>query len=210
MRAFFIAAGIVLINKFHWLIYVFGAFLVYTAFNLAIGKDKEVHPDKNPILKLLRKIMPVENSFSGEAFFIKKMGRYHATPLFAVVLVFGPTDLMFAVDSIPAVLAITRDPFIVYTSNVFALMGLRSIFFALAGLMRIFHYISYGLAVILGFVGAKMLLADVYKISVGLSLGVIATVLLISVIASIIHPHKIEMVIDPAGDPASKAKQERS
>ena len=190
MRAIFIGLGVALINRFSWIIYVFGAFLVFTAVKMAFEKDKEIHPEKNPLLLLLKKIMPVDHSFEGGKFLIMKDGILHATPMLAVVLVLETTDLIFAVDSIPAVLAITRDPFIVYTSNVFAILGLRSLFFALAGMMRLFHYLHYGLVVVLAFVGIKMLISNFLHIPIIVSLGVIACVLALSIGASMIWPQK--------------------
>jgi tellurite resistance protein TerC len=190
MRAIFIGLGVALINRFSWVIYVFGAFLVFTAIKMAFEKDKEIHPEKNPLLLLLKKIMPVDHSFEGGKFLILKDGILHATPMLAVVLVLETTDLIFAVDSIPAVLAITRDPFIVYTSNVFAILGLRSLFFALAGMMRLFHYLHYGLVVVLAFVGIKMLISNFLHIPIIVSLGVIAAVLCLSIGASMIWPQQ--------------------
>lgn len=192
LRAIFIAAGITLIRQFSWIIYVFGAFLVLTGIKMAMEKDKQIHPEKNPALKLFRRVMPVTNDYHEGRFFIKEAGRYVATPLFIVLIVVETTDVFFAVDSIPAVLAITVDPFIVYTSNVFAILGLRALYFAMAGVMRLFHYLHYGLSAILVFVGAKMLLVDVYKISVGVALGVVAGILLTATLASIVFPRKIE------------------
>jgi tellurite resistance protein TerC len=190
LRAVFIIAGVALIAKFHWVIYIFGAFLIFTAIKIAFEKDKEIHPGKNPVLKLLRRIMPVDGSFDGGKFFLKKEGRWVATPMFAVVLLLETTDVIFAVDSIPAVLAISADPFIVYTSNVFAILGLRSLFFAISGIMRLFHYLHYGLAIVLSFVGIKMLLSNIYKIPIGVSLGIIAATVALSIIASILWPKK--------------------
>ncbi len=192
IRAVFIFAGVALIERFEWVIYVFGLFLIFTAAKMAFSKDREVHPEKNPVLKGLRRIMPVDHSFDGGRFFLVKNGIRHATPLFAVVLALETTDILFAVDSIPAVLAITTDPFIVYTSNVFAILGLRSLFFALSGLMRIFHYLHWGLVVILSFVGVKMLLTELVKIPVFVSLGVIVGVLLASILASVLWPKPVE------------------
>ena len=195
MRGIFIFAGIALINKFHWVIYIFGAFLVFTAIQIARGKEQEVHPERNIIIKLLRMIMPVAHEYSGNRFFTLIERKRYATPLLAVVLVLGTTDVFFAVDSIPAVLAVTTDPFIVYTSNVFAVLGLRSLFFAISGLMKLFHYLQYGLAVILGFVGIKMLITDFYKINIGASLAVIATVIALSIIASLLWPKEEPLII---------------
>jgi tellurite resistance protein TerC len=194
MRAIFIFAGISLIERFHWIIYLFGALLVLTGVKMAMEKDREIHPEKNPALKLLRRLMPVTNDYHEGRFFVKQAGRYFATPLFVVLLVIETTDVIFAVDSIPAVLAITLDPFIVYTSNVFAILGLRALYFALAGVMQLFHHLHYGLSAILVFVGAKMLLADIYKIPVWVALGVVAGILLTATLASIVFPRKIEFV----------------
>ena len=191
-RAIFIASGITLIQNFHWVIYVFGAFLILTGIRMAIRKEKEIHPERNPLLKLFRRFMPVTEEYEGEKFFLKRGGRYFATPLFIVLLIVETTDIIFAADSIPAILAITLDPFIVYTSNVFAILGLRALYFALAGMMRLFHHLHYGLSAVLIFVGTKMILADIYKIRVSLALSLIAVILLISIIASMIHPQKEE------------------
>jgi len=191
-RAIFIATGITLIQNFHWVIYVFGAFLILTGIRMAIRKEKEIHPERNPLLKLFRRFMPVTEEYEGEKFFLKRGGRYFATPLFIVLLIVETTDIIFAADSIPAILAITLDPFIVYTSNVFAILGLRALYFALAGIMRLFHHLHYGLSAVLIFVGTKMILADIYKIRVSIALSLIAVILLISIIASMIHPQKEE------------------
>jgi tellurite resistance protein TerC len=190
MRAAFIAGGITLINQFHWIIYAFGAFLIFAGFKMAFGKEKEIHPEKSLTLRLFRRIMPVTQDYQNGRFFIKTAGRWFATPLFVVLLIVETTDVIFAFDSIPAVIAITRNLFIVYTSNVFAILGLRALYFALAGIMKFFHYLNYGLAVILVFVGIKMLIADVYKIPTEVSLAVIAFILLISIFASIRWPKK--------------------
>jgi TerC family integral membrane protein len=196
MRAIFIFAGVSLIERFHWVIYIFGALLILTGARMATGKDKEIRPEKNPTLKLFRRLMPVTDDYQGGKFFIKQAGQegrrgsYFATPLFIVLLMIETTDVIFAVDSIPAILAITLDPFIVYTSNVFAILGLRALYFALAGVMGLFQYLHYGLSAILIFVGAKMLLTDLYEIPVGVALGVVAGILVISVIASMASPRK--------------------
>lgn len=192
MRGIFILAGVALIHRFHWLLYFFGILLIGTAVKLAFEKDKEIHPEKNPILKLFRKLMPVTEGYENSKFFVRKEGRLFATPLLVVLLVVESTDVIFAVDSVPAVLGITQDPFIVYTSNIFAILGLRSIYFALAGIMSLFHHLHYGLAFILGFVGAKMLLAEIYKIPVGYALAVIVVVLALSIFASLIWPRQTE------------------
>ena len=152
MRFFFIWAGVALINRFHWIIYAFGILLVYSGLKLLKSDDAEIEPDKNPVLKAFRKLMPVTPDYVNGKFFVKENKNRLATPLFLVLLVIETTDVAFAVDSIPAILAITRDPFIVYTSNVFAILGLRSLYFALAGMMDAFHYLHYGLAIILSFI----------------------------------------------------------
>lgn len=188
MRALFIATGVALITKFHWVIYVFGAFLIVTGVKMALQKDKEIHPEKNPVLKLFRRFMPVTTEYVGDKFFTRFDGRRFATPMFVVLLLIETTDVIFAVDSIPAILAITTDPFIVYTSNVFAILGLRALYFALAGIMQMFHYLAYGLAAILVFVGTKMMLVDFYKLPIAVALGVVAGILAISVVASLLHP----------------------
>jgi tellurite resistance protein TerC len=198
MRAIFIFAGIALLQQLHWIIYVFGALLVLTGIKMATEKDKEIHPDKNPVLKLFRRLVPVTEDYHADHFFVKQAGHYAATPLFIVLLVVETTDVIFAVDSIPAILGITVDPFLVYTSNVFAILGLRALYFALAGVMQLFHYLHYGLSAILVFVGAKMLLADVYKLPVGVALGVIAGILLMAVLVSVMRPRQRDVVTTSA------------
>ncbi|MCS6861713.1 MAG: TerC family protein [Abditibacteriales bacterium] len=188
MRAVFIVTGVTLIKKFHWTVYVFGAFLILTGIKMARSKDKEIHPERNPVLQLFRRFVPVTKDFVKDKFFVKQEGRVWATPLFVVLLVVETTDLIFAVDSIPAILAITTDSFIVYTSNVFAILGLRALYFALAGVMKLFHYLHYGLSVVLVFVGVKMLLADVYKVPIAASLSFIASVLAVSIVVSMLRP----------------------
>lgn len=192
MRAAFILVGVALIKKFEWVIYIFGAILVISGIKLAVEKDKEVHPEKNPVLRLFRRFFPVTEGYEGSKFFVKRGTRSFATPLFVVLLAVETTDVIFAVDSIPAVLAITRDPFLVYTSNIFAVLGLRSIYFALAGLMQLFHYLHYGLAFILVFVGVKMLIGHYYKMPIAVALEVVLGVLVISVIASLLSPRKTQ------------------
>ncbi|HLE26066.1 MAG TPA: TerC family protein [Thermodesulfobacteriota bacterium] len=206
MRAIFIVAGVALIQKFHWMIYIFGGLLILTGIKMALQKDMEIHPERNPVLRLFQRFIPVTKDYEDDKFFFKRSGRYFATPLFITLLIVETTDLIFAVDSIPAILAITTDPFIVYTSNVFAILGLRALYFALAGIMQLFHYLHYGLSAILVFVGIKMLLADLYKIPVGISLGVVAGFLLISVIASIIRPKQIESVSAAVNPPIEETK----
>jgi len=187
MRGVFIVAGVGLIQKFHWIVYLFGALLVYSGVRLFLQKEAEIHPEKNPVLRVFRRWMPVTKDCEGGKFFVRRPGLY-ATPLFIVLLVVETTDLLFAVDSIPAILAITLNAFIVYTSNVFAIMGLRSMYFALAGMMELFHYLHYGLSIVLMFVGAKMLLSHYYQIPTEWALLTVAGVLGISVLASVLHP----------------------
>jgi tellurite resistance protein TerC len=186
MRGVFIGAGALLLQAFHWVIYIFGAFLVYTGIKMITNEETSVHPEDNPIIKVLRRVMPIASDFEGQRFFVKRDGKWAATPLFVVLLVIESTDLIFAVDSVPAIFAVSQDPFIVYTSNVFAILGLRSLYFLLAGVMDLFIYLRYGLGVVLGFVGVKMLLADIYKIPIGLSLAVVGGVLAISIVASLL------------------------
>jgi tellurite resistance protein TerC len=190
MRAMFIAMGVALITKFEWVIFVFGGLLIYSGVKMATQKETEVHPEKNPVLKLFCQFMPVSREYDGDRFWTVRNGQRMATPLLVVLLVVETTDLIFAVDSIPAVLAITHDPFIVYTSNVFAILGLRALFSALAGVMNLFHLLHYGLSLILVFVGGKMILGHWYKIPIGAALGVVAAALAASVIASLIWPAK--------------------
>lgn len=186
MRAIFIFAGVALISKFHWIIYVFGFFLVYTGYKIAKEKGTKVNIDNNPLLAFVRRIIPFTNDYRDDKFFIKEAGKKMATPLFLVLVLIEFTDLIFAVDSIPAILAITTDPFIVYTSNVFAIMGLRSLYFALAGSLKYFSYLHYGLAIILIFVGIKMIISDFYKFDPFVSLGIIVLILAGSMVASAI------------------------
>jgi len=191
MRAVMIALGAKLITEFAWIIYVFGVFLIATGIKMIVKRETEIHPENNPLVKLFKRFMPVTPEYHGEKFFIRKEGLLMATPLFVVLLLVEFTDLIFAVDSIPAIFAVTKDPFIVYTSNVFAILGLRSLYFALAGVMDKFHYLKVGLGVVLSFVGVKMLLGHTeWKIDTHLSLGVIVMVLTASVVASLIWPKK--------------------
>jgi len=188
MRAFFIATGVVLITMFHWVIYVFGAFLIFTAARMAFEKGKEMHPEKNPVLRIFRRFMPITEDYADNKFFIRKEGKLYATPLLVVLLVIESTDVVFAIDSIPAILAVTTDPFIVYTSNVFAILGLRALYFALASIIGMFHYLKIGLSVILAFVGLKMLLSNFYQPPVSVTLGAVALTLVVSILASLIFP----------------------
>ena len=211
MRAIFIGLGAALIARFHWIMYLFGAILIYTGIKLMRqGDDHDPHPERNPIYKLGRRMMPAVPEYHGKAFTIIKDGRRHATPLMMVLIAIEATDVVFAVDSIPAIFAITTDPFIVYTSNIFAILGLRAMYFLLAGVIDKFHFLNIGLAVVLIFVGIKMLIAEKVHVPIGLSLGVIAAVLGGSIAASMIWPKHVELEVssapledikhDPGGD----------
>jgi tellurite resistance protein TerC len=186
MRAIFIMLGGAFLAKFHWAIYVFGGILVVTGIKLLVQRNEHYDPAGNPIVKLFRRFMPVSDKYDGQNFFTRIDGRRVATPLFLALLVVEATDVVFAVDSIPAIFAITKDPFIVFTSNIFAILGLRSLYFLLAGVVDKFRYLKLGLSFVLVFVGLKMLLVDYYKVPVGLSLAIIAGILGGSVIASLI------------------------
>ena len=191
MRAIMIALGAKLISEYTWIIYVFGVFLILTGIKMIVKREEEIHPERNPIVRWFKKLMPVTPDYRGDKFFVRENGVRYATPLFIVLLLVEFTDLIFAVDSIPAIFAVTKDPFIVYTSNVFAILGLRSLYFALAGVMDKFHYLKIGLGVVLSFVGVKMLLGhSPWKIDTHISLGVIVVVLASSVIASLVWPRK--------------------
>lgn len=185
MRGILIAVGVVLLEKFHWIIYVFGAFLIFTGIRMSMHHDENVQPDKNPVVKFFRRFMPVTEKFEEDKFFVRRAGKLFATPLFLILLIVESTDLVFAVDSIPAIFAVTQDPFIVYTSNVFAILGLRALYFLLANIMGKFQYLKYGLSAVLTFVGIKMVIVDLYHIPVGISLIVIASILTISIVASL-------------------------
>jgi tellurite resistance protein TerC len=186
LRAVMIALGAALITRFSWIIYVFGAFLIVTGIKMIVQREEAIHPERNPIVRLLRRVMPVTPDYRGDRFFVVENGARHATPLFVVLLLVEISDIVFAVDSIPAIFAVTTDPFIVYTSNVFAILGLRSLYFALAGVMDKFHYLKIGLGVVLAFVGVKMMLAHTaYKIDTLVALGAVALILAASVIASL-------------------------
>lgn len=190
MRAIFIVAGVALIQRYHWIIFVFGGFLVFSGIKMALPKKEEISLDKNFVLRMMKKVMPFTSSHDCHSFFLKKEGKWHGTPLFAALLMVEATDLIFAVDSIPAILAISNDSFIVYTSNVFAIMGLRSLYFSVAGLVEIFHHLKYGLSAILVFVGTKMLLMDTYKIPTVAALGVVLGILAVCILTSVLFPHK--------------------
>ncbi|HNP08170.1 MAG TPA: TerC family protein, partial [Cyclobacteriaceae bacterium] len=186
MRGIFIFAGVELIARFHWLIYIFGAFLVYTGIKIVSSGDMKIDPEKNPVIKLARRFFSVTEKFEGDKFFVKIDGKKWATPLFLVLVLIESTDLIFAVDSIPAILAVSDDAFIVYTSNVFAILGLRSLYFALAGIERYFKYLKFGVSAILIFVGIKMAIIDFYKIPIEISLAFIFIALSLATLASMI------------------------
>ncbi len=194
LRALMIVAGTVLITKFAWIIYVFGAFLILTGIKMIVKREEEIHPERNPVVRWFKKLMPVTSDYRGDKFFVRENGVRMATPLFVVLLLVEVSDVIFAVDSIPAIFAVTKDAFIVYTSNVFAILGLRSLYFALAGVLDKFHYLKIGLGVVLTFVGVKMLLGHTaYKIDTLVSLGVIVAVLATSIIVSLLRPKKAEL-----------------
>lgn len=188
MRALFIALGAALLHKFHWIAYLFGAFLVFTGIKLLVQRASEVHPERNPIFRLFQRIVPSVDHYRGEQFTVVEAGKRYATPLLLVLVAIEATDIVFAVDSIPAIFAITTDPFIVFTSNIFAILGLRALYFALAGMLGKFHYLKVGLSLVLVFVGGKMLVAGIYKIPILVSLGIIAALLGGSIVVSLLRP----------------------
>lgn len=190
LRASLIGVGVVLIHQFSWIIYIFGGFLVFTGFRMAMQDDGHIDPEKNIVIRLYKKFFPVTTEYDNGNFFVTKKNKKYATPLFVVLIATEFTDLVFAFDSIPAIFAITSDPFIIYTSNIFAILGLRAMYFALAGIMDKFHYLKIGLSMILIFIGFKMLIIDIYKIPIGYSLGVIAIILTASVVLSLAKPKK--------------------
>jgi tellurite resistance protein TerC len=191
MRGAMIAAGAVLLERFHWVAYVFGGFLVFTGVRMALLRNQEPHPERNPVLRLARRVLPVTEDYVEDKFFVRRAGKLLVTPLFLVLILVETTDLMFAVDSIPAIFAITSDPFIVYTSNVFALLGLRSLFFLLGGALEKFHYLKLGLSVVLVFVGIKLVIADFYKMPALVSLLIIAAILVAAGAASYLRARRI-------------------
>ncbi|MDQ3034357.1 MAG: TerC family protein [Myxococcota bacterium] len=211
MRGAMIGAGAFLISRFHWILYVFGAFLVITGIRMATQSEHQIEVESNPVLRLLRRVVPITDLYHGQRFFVRPselqtkggpppragLFRRVATPLFVVLVLVETTDLVFALDSIPAIFAITQDPFIVYTSNIFAILGLRSLYFVLAGVVHKFHYLKLGLSAVLVLIGIKMLIEELYEVPIALSLGVVAAVLVVSVVASLIWPKKAE-----AHDPA--------
>jgi tellurite resistance protein TerC len=185
MRAAFIVAGVAVISRFEWLIYGLGALLIVMGIRMSVAKEQEVHPEKNPVLRLFKRFFPVSNDYVEGRFFVRQAGKLVATPLFIVLLVIESTDVVFAIDSVPAALAISRDPFVVYTANIFAILGLRSLYFALAGIMPMFVYLHYGLSAILVFTGVKMILSHWVRIPIGIVLAFIGAVLVVSILASL-------------------------
>jgi tellurite resistance protein TerC len=196
MRGILIGVGAFLITQFHWVIYIFGAFLIFTGIRMAVQKDEHVEVESNGVVKLLRRVMPVTTSYHGHDFFVRQAGKLFATPLFVVLLVVETTDLVFALDSIPAIFAVTTDPFLVYTSNVFAILGLRSLYFLLAEVVTKFRFLKIGLSAILVFVGVKMLIEGFYHIPIVASLVVIASILTISIVASLLLPEAAKTDIE--------------
>jgi tellurite resistance protein TerC len=188
MRAVFILAGAVLMESFHWMIYVFGAFLVFTGWKILKQGDAEVEPERNPIVRLFQRIVPMSSGYASGGFFVRQSGRLLATPLALVLVTVETTDLVFATDSIPAIFGVTRDPFIVYTSNICAILGLRSMYFLLAAVINRFAYLGIGLGIVLMFIGTKMLVSGYYQIPITLSLGIVASILAGSVILSLLMP----------------------
>jgi len=198
-RVIFILAGAALLQAFHWMIYFFGGLLILTGLKILRSRDDQVHPERNPVLRLLRRYLPVTPEYHGQRFLVRLDGRLFATPLLLVLVVIEATDIVFAIDSIPAIFAVTRDPFIVYTSNVFAILGLRALFFLLAGVMSRFHYLKVGLGLVLVFVGAKMVASDVYEMPIGLSLTIVAALIAGSVAASLLWPPSPRHAQDEGG-----------
>ncbi|MBO9346695.1 MAG: TerC family protein [Chloroflexus sp.] len=200
MRGTMIAAGAALIKQFHWIIWVFGVFLIFTGIRMATSQDEQIEPEKNPVVRMFRRFMPISDRYDGQKFLTRQNGMLMATPLLLVLVMVETTDLIFAVDSIPAIFAVTQDPFIVYTSNVFAILGLRALYFVLAGVVHLFHYLKLGLSVVLSFVGIKMLLPDLsaaligvsWKIPTAVSLGVVATIIGVSIVASLIRARIVD------------------
>lgn len=199
MRGTMILAGAALIKQFHWIIWIFGAFLIFTGIRMARSQDEQVEPEKNPVVQMFRRFVPISDRYDGQKFLTRQNGVLMATPLLLVLVMVETTDLIFAVDSIPAIFAVTQEPFIVYTSNVFAILGLRALYFVLAGVVHLFHYLKLGLSVVLVFVGIKMLLPDLsaaligvsWKIPTGISLGVVATIIAVSIIASLVRARTV-------------------
>ena len=212
-RLTFILAGTALLKKFHWVIYIFGIIVIVSGIKLLMRKDEEIDPERNPVLRLARRFLPITPNYHGQKFFVRLNGKFMATPLALVLLVVESTDIVFAIDSIPAIFAITRDPFIVFTSNVCAILGLRALYFLLEGMIRLFRYLDEGLAVILVFIGIKMLVSEFYKIPTWVALGFVAAVLAITIALSLIaelreqvRAGKLEVQVNPNPKEESKGK----
>lgn len=214
MRGTMIAAGAYLLHNFHWIIYVFGAFLVISGLRMATQTTHQIEPEANPILRLIRRFIRITPQYQGQSFFVRQTLngklRTAATPMFVVLVLVETTDLIFALDSIPAIFAVTDDPFLVYTSNVFAILGLRALYFLLAGIIERFHYLKLGLSIVLIFVGVKMLIVDLYEIPIGMSLGVVALILGVAVAASLLFPRRAEehSPIEEASSPKEVLNEE--
>jgi len=187
MRAIFIVLGAALVAKFHWILYLFGVFLIFTALKLAFQSEKEIHPERNPFIKACRKFLPITLNYEGSKFIVTKNNKYLITPLFLVLVMIESTDLAFATDSIPAIFAITQDTFIIYTSNIFAILGLRALYFVIASFMKKFQYLKIGLSVVLGFIGLKMLIEPWMKIPIYYSLLIIFIIIFTSIFLSILN-----------------------
>jgi len=192
MRLAFILVGVTLIEHFTWALYLLGGLLVLAAIRLAVRKDTPVHPERNPVLRVFRRLVPVTEDYEGDKFFVKRAGRFLATPLLVVVVVIETTDIVFALDSVPAVLGITTHTFIAYSSNVCAILGLRALYFALAGIIGMFRYLHYGLVAILLFIGVKLMVSEAYEMPVGVALGVGGGILIVSIVASLLRPRRAE------------------
>lgn len=202
-RAIFIFGGLWLIENFKWTMYIFGAFLILTGVKMAVRRNEEIHPEKNPVIRLAKAIMPVTTEYHGQHFFAKISGKLHATPMLLVLLFVETTDILFAVDSIPAVLAVTKESFIVFTSNIFAILGLRAFYFAVAGFMKMFRFLTYGLSVLLIFIGGKMIASAIWgsHMPIGVSLGIIGGILATSVVMSLAIPERKRPDHDITDDP---------
>jgi tellurite resistance protein TerC len=207
LRAAFIFAGVALIERFDWVLYVFGAVLIVSAYRLARHDETEIHPEKNPVLRLIRRVVPSTTEYDGQKLFTRRLGRRLATPLFAVLILIESTDVVFAIDSIPAILAVSREQFIVFASNAFAILGLRALYFCLAGMASRFRYLNVGLGAILAFVGVKMLIADVYHLPTWVSLTVIAAVMTVAIAVSILVDRRDAREPDAAGEREREARR---
>ena len=210
MRGIFIVGGVALLETFEWVIFLFGGFLVITGVRLALRKEEEAHPDRNPVMRLARRFLPVTQGYEGQKFFVRRHGKLMVTPLFMVLIALETTDLVFAVDSVPAVLAISRDPFIVWTSNIFAILGLRALFFLVAGILPYFRYLKVGLSLILVFIGVKMLTSDIYHMPTTVSLGTVGGILAVTMLASYVVKRREDARRTPAPETEPDAETNRS